>query len=355
MAPIRHSILWISSLVATATARCPGQFTAFLLQSEPQDRSRVLSVGGGVFGGYSAANGHAGIWASLSASFTDLNPGGAPNGGEVNAVVGQVQFGEFASRAAMWTGTAQSFVDLNPPGFDASTILGATTELQVGYTRAFATGYNEQAALWSGTAASAVSLHPQGAFASIAYATSGDRQGGFVQSNLPAYTHAVLWSGSAASMVDMNPGPGFNSIIYGMHGDQQVGYIDSLATGTRAAIWNGTPESLRDVHPFATGFSELQATCGTAQVGWYNNGSGVKAGIWFGTRESFIDLSRFLPPGAGNSLALCVEEHDGLFTVGGYARYNNIERPFVWVGVPSPSSTAPLLAAACFTTRRKRR
>ena len=125
-----------------------------------------------------------------------------------------------------------------------------------------------------------------------------------------------------------------------MHGDQQVGTINSLPTGLHAAIWSGTAQSFRDVHPFTNqgSFSQLFATCGSAQVGLYNRGTGVKPGIWFGSRDSFLDLYQFLPPGAGESAALCVEEVNGVFTVGGYARYGVNYRPFVWVGVPAPSS-----------------
>ena len=141
-----------------------------------------------------------------------------------------------------------------------------------------------------------------------------------------------------------------------MHGDQQVGTINSLPTGLHAAIWSGTAQSFRDVHPFTNqgSFSQLFATCGSAQVGLYNRGTGVKPGIWFGSRDSFLDLYQFLPPGAGESAALCVEEVNGVFTVGGYARYGVNYRPFVWVGVPAPSSVLPLLAAPTMLLRRRR-
>ncbi len=348
--------LWILVIVAhqAAAGYCVAQFTALELQSSPQGDSKVYAVENGVFGGYSTPNGRPGIWSSIASPFVSL----AVNqiGGDVFTIWGSRQFGQWNSRATMWEGTAASYVDLNPPGVDASTIRGASAQCQVGFTQSFATNFDSRATVWFGSAASAVSLHPSGAKDSLAVAAWGSQQGGsarFFSSNLNS--HAVLWSGTASGFIDLNPGPDYASAIAGMHEGQQVGAFESIAAGLHAGIWSGTVQSLRDVHPFATGSSALQATCGAAQVGYYIHGNGVRPGIWFGTRESFIDLYPFLPPGAGESAALCVEERNGVFTVGGYARYGTYFRPFVWVGVPSPSSAAPLLAAACFATRRKRR
>ncbi len=334
---------------------CLAQFQAFELPSSPQVDSKVYAVAGGSFGGYS--NGQANFWASVVVAPTNLSPNGLPYGGEVHAMVGQIQYGEFGARAAMWQGTPGSHVDLHPSWADASVILDASTQCQVGRTQAFATNFDSRATVWFGTAASAVNLHPAGAKDSTASAAWGNMQGGFVSWLQPvAIGHAALWSGSAASFVDLNPEPGSNSAIAGMSEHEQVGDCASNSTNGQyhAAIWNGTAQSMRDVHPFSNpgSFSALFATCGSAQVGHYNRGTGVKPGIWFGSRDSFLDLYQFLPPGAGESAALCVEEVNGVFTVGGYARYGVNFRPFVWVGVPAPAAALPLLAL--FIPRRRR-
>jgi hypothetical protein len=274
----------------------------------------------------------------------------------VFAVEGDRQFGDWAFRAAAWAGSGATYVDLNPAGFDFSAVLAASGDHQAGWAQV-QTSTDEHAMIWSGTAASAVTLHPAGAISSVAYAMTQTHQGGQVVLPIAFGFRAALWSGTPESFVDLHPPDRGRSSVFGMFGDQQVGEASVLGGNTHAALWNGTVQSYRDMHPYPTGLSQMLATCGSAQVGYVNSssiGAGIKAGIWFGTPESFLNLAQFLPPGAGSSVATCIEFRDGVYTVGGYARYSNIDQPFVWVGVPSPASAAAWAMAGIFAARRKR-
>jgi hypothetical protein len=335
-----------------------GQFTATRLS---ESTSFAMAVRNGVVGGYRVGLAvEPVLWSGPG--LDPMSLGFNPNaGGRVLAMNSTHQFGEWGIGAAMWSGTASSVVSLNPPGAFTSSILAASSTQQAGWSQP--PGQEYKATLWSGSAASAVILEPPGAFNSRALAMTETHQGGVVvylgQPGQGLISHAALWSGSAASFVDLNP-PGAYAGIAGMFGNQQVGAAQSTVPGSsgRAAMWNGTAESFRTMHPFATGSSVLNATCGSAQVGYMNSsqfsGGGVRAAIWFGTAESVVDLSQFLPAGYGQSIATCVEERDGIFTVGGYVSYGNIDQAFVWTGVPAPSSAMVLIAPALLAVRRRR-
>ncbi len=343
-----------------ASDACCAQLTAYQLSSGATDNSQVFAVSDGVFGGYSTSTLQPGVWANVSAGFTNLTPSGLPNGGEVRGFSGERQFGMFAGKAAMWSGSAATYINMHPTGAFNSRINAAHNGVQVGYAT-YISSPGLIATLWTGTAGSAVSLHPAFARESSLNAAYGAWQAGYVTIPQPSpqadVAHAGIWSGTASSFVDLNPPGVGTSGIFGMHGAQQVGVVESFETGSHAAIWFGTPQSFVDMHPFSDGQSVLRATCGSAQVGWVNataQGAGVKAGIWFGSSSNFINLAQFLPPGAGESAANCVEERDGVFTVGGYARYGSQYRAFVWVGVPSPSSIAVMTGAGLWAGRRRR-
>ncbi len=168
-----------------------------------------------------------------------------------------------------------------------------------------------------------------------------------------------MWSGTAASFVDMAPPASADSVINGMSVDQQVGWARLAVNGYQqhATLWRNTPESAIDLHPHPGGISLLYGTCGTAQVGYSSDSVtlGPHAGIWFGTGSSFIDLHQLLPGAPEQSVALAVDEFNGQFIVGGYASYSGHSEAFIWVGVPSPSTAAPLLLAGLVSRRRARR
>ena len=269
------------------------------------------------------------------------------------------QFGWWLGHAAMWSGTGASFVDLHPTGAFDSAVTAAAIGRQGGNQRIV--DLYPRATLWSGSAASAVMIHPPATKGSDLWAMTETHQGGQVwidqPTPLPDLLHAALWNGTAGSFVDMNPPGHSDSIIRGMHGNHQVGWTHPPTTNFHAAMWTGTPESYRDMHPFPGGLSLMYATCGSAQVGYVNSnviGAGVKAGIWFGTPQSFMNLHQFLPPGYESSVATCVEERNGTFTVGGYARWEGTDHAFVWTGVPAPSSVMALVAAGLIAARRRR-
>jgi hypothetical protein len=288
------------------------------------------------------------IWFGTS-SFLNLAPA-ATDWGELYGMEGDTQYGIFGgggvgARAAIWHGTPESRVVLDPTGAFFSAALGAHGSEQVGVR-----GSPAHAVLWHGTAGSLVDLHPPGALESAALGTDGLHQGGYVHFTAP---HAALWSGTAASMIDMNPIGSAGSRISGMVPGQQVGYA---AIGTpalnHASIWSGTAASWIDLNPPGS-TSELDATCGSAQVGQLNGGS---AAIWFGTPQSVINLHSFLPPSYFYSVATSVYESNGLFYVGGWAQQSSgtPQEAFLWVGVPAPSGLA-LLAAAGFSAGGRRR
>jgi hypothetical protein len=304
------------------------------------------------------------MWPTATAPPTNLNPvPGGNTGGQVSAMAASRQYGSWGGQAAMWSGTAASYANLNPTGSLFSGILAASSTQQAGWTRASAAAFGT-ATLWSGSAASAISLAPVGSSGSFANAMTESHQGGQVrfpgQPGQGSILHAALWNGTAASFVDMNP-PGYaSSSIAGMFGDQQVG-SGQAANGApeRAAMWFGTPESHRTMHPFPTGLSQIAATCGSAQVGYVNSanfgaGQGVRAAIWFGTAESVLDLSQFLPAGHGTSIATCIEERNGVYTIGGYVRYGFEDQAFVWVGVPAPGTAVVMAGAGLIAIRRRR-
>jgi hypothetical protein len=353
---------WLTTLAAGAVwpAAATAQFTAVRLS---EGTSYVWAVRDGVVGGHVI---HSVVdpvlWLTPGLPPTSLGSA-AGGGGAVYAMTATQQFGAGGAGAAMWSGTPESFVSLHPPGAaGGSSILDANSTQQVGWTLTSLGSY-ETATLWSGTAASVISLAPPGSIGSVANAMTETHQGGWViyagQPGQGSAYHAALWNGSAASFVDLNP-DGHVSSITGMFGDQQVGsaQVNVPGSDSRAAMWFGTPESFRTMHPFATGLSAIGATCGSAQVGYMSSpefgGGGIRAAIWFGTAESVFDLSQFLPAGYGQSIATCVEERDGIFTVGGYVRYGPVDQAFVWTGVPAPSSAIVLVGAALLAARRRR-
>jgi len=206
-----------------------------------------------------------------------------------------------------------------------------------------------------------VSLHPTGALGSVANAISGTRQAGYVFLPGPFVSqHAAMWSGTAASFVDMTPPGAGDSEMNAMSGEQQVGWARLAVNGYQqhATLWRSTPESAIDLHPHPGGISLLYGTCGTAQVGYSSDSVtlGPHAGIWFGSGSSFIDLHALLPGNPVQSVALAVDEFNGQFIVGGYASMSDgHSEAFIWVGVPSPSTAAPLLLAGLVSRRRARR
>ncbi|MBX3378392.1 MAG: hypothetical protein KF678_15470 [Phycisphaeraceae bacterium] len=331
------------------------QFTATRLS---ENLSYAYAVRGGIVGGF--------IINTIVDPVIWPVPGGPPlslwspavGGGRILAMTETHQFGEGGPGAAMWAGTASSMVSLHPVGAETSSILAASSTRQGGWMNF--PGQEYQAALWSGTASSVVSLQPPGAINSRVLAMTESHQGGFVrypgQPGQGNPTHAVMWSGSASSLIDLHPAGYATSGILGMFEDQQVGSATAGGT-TRAGMWFGTPESFRSLHPFSDGLSVANATCGSAQVGWMNSvglgSAGVRAVIWFGTAESVMDLSQFLPPGYGQSIATCVEERNGVFTVGGYVRYGTTDQAFVWTGVPAPGTTMVLIPLAPLNRRRR--
>lgn len=337
-----------------------GQFTAIRLS---EGRSHAYAVRGGVVGGY--------IINTIVDPVIWVSPGSPPTslwlptvgGGRVLAMNDTHQFGEWGPGAAMWAGTAASVVSLHPAGAESSSILAASSTRQGGWMNF--PGQERKATIWSGTAASAVLLHPAGAVTSSVEAMTETRQGGYVafpgSPGQGSITHAVLWNGTPESLVDLHPAGHSISGIAGMFGDQQVGAVQASTPGSppRAGMWFGTPESFRSLHPFSDGLSVANATCGSAQVGWMNSvglgSAGVRAVIWFGTAESVMDLSQFLPPGYGQSIATCVEERNGVFTVGGYVRYGFTDQAFVWIGVPGPGTLVPLVGAGLLLAHPGRR
>jgi hypothetical protein len=338
------------------------QFTATRLSENPSFASAIKD---GVMGGvlFESAAIQPVLW--TAPGLPPLSLGFNPNaGGRVLAMNSTHQFGEWGGHAAMWSGTASSYVNLNPGSAVNSEIRAASSTQQAGWTKA--PGQDRwTATLWSGSAASAVGLAPTGSLGSKALAMTETHQGGFAvyagQPGQGSIGHAALWSGSAASFVDLNPAGHVGSGITGMFDDQQVGSAQAAAPGSagRAAMWFGSPESFRTMHPFPTGLSEILGTCGTAQVGYMNSvsfgpGAGIRAAIWFGTAESVFDLSQFLPAGYGQSIATCIEERNGVFTVGGYVQYGSTDQAFVWVGVPTPSTTMAIIAAGILAVRRRR-
>jgi hypothetical protein len=339
-------------------ALASAQFTATRLQADTTISSaRVFAVHNGALGGHAPnPNTQPVVWSSPTAPFISLAP--VTPGGIVYAMNSTQQFGTWGGDAAMWSGGPSSYVNLSPAGAENSEVLAASSTQQAGWT--VLSGQEARATLWSGTAASALSLQPFGARTSRTYAMTETHQGGAVV--FPGLSgHAALWSGTAASFVDLHPVGQSSSGILGMSGDQQVGVAQAIAPGSssRAAMWFGTPESFRTMHPFPTGLSAINATCGSAQVGYMNSvsfgpGAGIRAAIWFGTAESVFDLSQFLPAGYGQSIATCVEERDGIFTVGGYVQYGFTDQAFVWVGVPAPGTALVVIAPGILAFRRRR-
>lgn len=263
--------------------------------------------------------------------------------------------------ATIWTGTAPSMIDLNPSGAAGSFALATSGINQAGYA-VFGSSVYTTAGMWSGSAASWINLQPQGAVFSFAYAISGNHQAGQVglpDPNGPGeLPYAALWSGSASSWVNLSPGLNFGSAVLGMSGEQEVGWVSSATMAQHASMWNSTAASWRDLHPHLDGASIMSATCGSAQVGWVSSSVThlQHAGIWFGTAASYIDLAQFLPQGYAESSASAIDVQNGVYTVGGWAinASTNRSEAFIWVGVPSPATSVPMLLSGLVLTRRRR-
>jgi hypothetical protein len=215
-----------------------------------------------------------------------------------------------------------------------------------------------QHVVWHGSAASAVSLHPAGALYSRASGVADGLQGGYVRyatGNQAKW--ASLWAGAAQSISILHPGSAFiQSEILGTAPGQQVGWAEHTGQAEHAAMWTGSAASYVDLNPPGAGLSFLYGTCGSAQVGYANLAGNNGAGIWFGTPDSFISLAAFLPAGYYQSVATCVAEANGTYYVGGYATSSatHNDEAFMWVGVPSPATLAPLAGALLLPTRRRR-
>lgn len=139
-----------------------------------------------------------------------------------------------------------------------------------------------------------------------------------------------------------------------MFENEQVGWAYPNGSGVfQAAMWHGSKESYINLAPPLTGFSRVNATCGSAQVGYVNN----SAAVWFGTRESYQNLRQYLPAGYGESECTSVSVVDGTYYIGGYARESvtGTSQAFVWIGVPTPGTLAAFSAAAVISARRVRR
>lgn len=338
--------------MAMATAACclwpglaTGQFAGRLLDSRP---SYANAVWNGVVGGRIVDTAvEPTLWPVAGGSPISLG-----TAGYVMAMNSVGQYGHLGVGAAMWVGSASNYVNLHPSGFLSSDILAASSNQQGGWVWDPVTDF-PNAALWSGSAGSVVYLAPPNTRTSYVHSITETRQGGYVIATGPnAISRATLWSGSAASLVDLHPQGYPGSAVYGMFGDQQVG-----SAGQQAAMWSGTAASFRSMHPFSGGQSFMNATCGSAQVGYVNAagfGSGIRASIWFGTAESVFDLSQFLPPGTSQSIATAVEERNGVFTIAGYAFYGNNEYAVVWTGVPSPGAACVMMCAGVWAGRRRR-
>jgi hypothetical protein len=332
------------------------QFAAVRLDEQ---FSYVHAIRDGVAGGYIVDTVVDPVLWTLPVSPPNSLYSASSGGGRVLAMSATHQFGSAGGKAAIWSGTPASYMNLNPTGMVNSEILAASSAQQAGWTKA--PGQDRwTATLWSGSAASAVSLAPLNSIGSKTQAMTETHQGGFVmyqgQPGEGTISHAAMWQGTASSFLDLNP-PGYvGSGITGMFGDQQVGGAQAGPFG-RAAMWLGTPESFRTMHPFSTGESLLNATCGSAQVGWMNSssfGGGVRAAIWFGTAGSVHDLSQYLRPGHSQSVATCIEERNGIYTIGGYAMYDGVDQAFVWIGVPAPGTAVVMAGAGLVAIRRRR-
>lgn len=144
----------------------------------------------------------AGFWSGTAESFVDLHPGGVSS--TAYAMAGNQQGGMVnyngTAQAALWSGTAASHLSLHPLGplgqFEHSSILGMTTNQQVGYA-------GGHAALWFGSAGSFRDLHPAGAGFSEARATIDVIQAGYA--TFDSQPHAILWFGSATNYLDLHP------------------------------------------------------------------------------------------------------------------------------------------------------
>jgi hypothetical protein len=279
-------------------------------------------------------------------------------GGRILAVSGNVLAGYVSSKAAVWLGFPPVATDLHPSGWESRvTTIGG--DRQFGWTRALATSRN-MAAMWSGSAASYVNMNPSGSIESEIRAATSTRQGGYA-AFAASSGRAVIWNGSANSYIGLHPaGPWTNSWINGMSETQQVGAARNFPQWPHAAIWHDTAESFTDIDPpEAYGYSELLATCGTAQVGYIAPASGVYAGIWFGTAQSFHNLAQYLPANYGYSKATCIATDGFRYYVGGYAEngFTLRNEAFLWMGaVPGAcyancdqSTAAPVLNIADFT------
>lgn len=278
---------------------------------------------------------------------------------QMNALIygsdGQQQVGVSSGHASVWSGSIGSYVDLHPPGPSSSEAHAVSGGQQFGWTTNPISS-QPSAAMWSGSATSYVNMNPTGALTSRIYAAAGDRQGGW------AGGFAGLWSGTPNSFVSLHPGAPWNaSQIKGMTESEQVGSVFAPPTNfPRAAMWHGTAASfvLMDP-PESGGYSELLATCGTAQVGYIAPASGIYAGIWFGSAASFLNLAQFLPPGMYDESRATSVATDGVhFYVGGYAENATTLRneAFLWIGtVPAPGALSLLAAAGVFAVRRGRR
>jgi hypothetical protein len=305
----------------------------------------------------------ASAWSGSAASWTSLSQPGA--GGQIYGTDGLHQVGAGpggpGGGAVLWTGTAASLTTLHPTGAYASQASAVSGDHQYGWTYV-STPAQKMAAMWSGSAASYVNMNPPGASYSVINAAAGNLQGGTVAFPSGTGGGAGIWSGTPDSYVSLHPGgPWTGSVINGMSGTDQVGAVYAPPSNfPRAGLWRGTAASFVLMDPSqAGGYSELLATCGTAQVGYIAPASGVYAGIWFGTADSFLNLGQFLPSGVYDESRATSIATDGVnYYVGGYAENATTLRneAFLWIGpVPAPGTLSALAGCLFVAARRRRR
>jgi hypothetical protein len=297
------------------------------------------------------------VWQGEAQSAISLGPG------SMNAIIqcsdGVTHGGVWSGHAVFWTSSPGSGIDLHPNGWALSEVLAIAGPTQVGWTRVTTTS-QQSAALWRGSAASFVNMNPTGSISSSLRAAIGNLQAG--SAAFPGTGgRAGIWQGTASSYANIHPaGAWTHSWINGMTETQQVGAARVYPQWPHAAIWQGTAASFTDIDPPESfGYSELLATCGSAQVGYIAPASGVYAGIWYGTAQSFHNLGQYLPPGYGYSRATSIATDGFFYYVGGYAEngFTLDNEAFLWIG-PVPgvcyancdqSTTAPALNVSDFT------
>ena len=215
------------------------------------------------------------------------------------------------SHATLWSNSVQ--IDLHPTfledtvngTYGASSVLGSTDSIQVGWGYGPTLQNRYVPIVWSGAADTAHILTlPFTNVGGQALATDGSQIVGYGtglnnDGTTTGSNRAVVWDVTTEQAIDLGDG-GNGAQALGVGGGQQVGYI--IKDLQNAALWNGSTNSLVVLHPKDAAASVAYGTDGVQQVGYSGYNVRVRAEATKGNKFKRYDYAMVWTGSAASAL-----------------------------------------------------